>query len=43
MFVFAMRTRGASVCDLKMPTGFPDCTSGVSSSLSSRRLLRIAA
>ena len=31
MFELASKTRGASACVLKMPTGLPDWTSSVSS------------
>ncbi len=42
MLVFAIKTRGASVCDLKMPTGLPDWIINVSSSFNSLNERRIA-
>jgi hypothetical protein len=40
-FELAIKTRGAFSCVLNTPTGLPDCTSSVSSSLSSFKLARI--
>src|SRR5260370_202743 len=41
-FALAIKTRGASGCVAKTPTGFPDCTSNVSSSPSVRSVRQIA-
>src|SRR4029077_791322 len=41
-FAFAMRTRGASGWVVNTPTGFPDCTSSVSSSARVRSVRQIA-
>ena len=41
-FAFAISTRGASGCVVNTPTGFPDCTSSVSSSPSVVRVRQMA-